>query len=135
MFMTEIQKKLANDFWLNVEIALAELKGSSGHEFSNRWLAVNCGISPSLIYNDLRRHIIPKVETVRKMAEVLGVSEEFLRSGVTTKPREIDSEIAYQVALLPHFKELAEQLLKMDAAEILYHVEYMRFRKSLNGHN
>ena len=72
---SEKRRAQADQIWGNVMRALEdrfEGQGRSG-EIGIKWLAVNSGIHDSTIHNGIKRHTIPKADTLRKFAEVLCV--------------------------------------------------------------
>ena len=76
-----------SDFWKRVDEEL-EYKG-----FNRAYLAKKCGFSLTNIGQGIKLGSTPSAETAVKIAEVLGVSEEYLVNGTdTSKNKNAQSE-------------------------------------------
>ena len=112
---------------MQVDLALDEVytERRDDRDKGYTWLATNSGVTRGLIIMAIKDHYMPKIETRRKMAEILRRSVEWLETG-KEGDIEIDYKLAAEFAKTPHFPELCAQLKLMDAAEIKLSIEFMK---------
>lgn len=95
-----------DNFWDRVSNEL-EYKG-----LSNKELAIAVGIDPSNISKGLKNKNSPSVETAVKIAQVLGVTVEFLVTG--KNPSSDPNDSSYDVSKFHKYSKTIEALDRMN---------------------
>ena len=126
------------EFWERAESRLDVVYTTRTNEWDKgyQWLAINCGVKDSTLKMSRDREALPKIELRRKIAEVLQCSVEYLETGDENPMVNINHPLAIQVAQLPHFSDLAKQIIKLTPDQTLSLIDVAKtMADAVNGDN